>query len=48
MMNGVLQEIEAEKQKNLKGESESPVKGAPGWNEKVCPFDGSSRTYQCA
>lgn len=30
-----LQEIEQEKQKNLKGHSDSPVEGAPGWNEKV-------------
>ena len=30
-----MQEVESEKQKNLKGDSKSPVEGAPGWNEKV-------------
>eukprot|EP01088_Endostelium_zonatum_P015017 TRINITY_DN350_c0_g1_i1.p1 TRINITY_DN350_c0_g1~~TRINITY_DN350_c0_g1_i1.p1 ORF type:complete len:112 (-),score=33.19 TRINITY_DN350_c0_g1_i1:101-436(-) len=28
-------EIEQEKQKNLKGETKSNVKSAPGWNEKL-------------
>ncbi|KAK9897868.1 hypothetical protein P389DRAFT_210253 [Cystobasidium minutum MCA 4210] len=32
---GDPKEIEQEKQKNLKGQSESPVEGAPGWNEKL-------------
>lgn len=31
-----MQEVEAEKQKNLKGESKSSMeKHAPGWNEKL-------------
>merc|ERR1711879_598588 len=32
---GDPKEVESEKQKNLKGDSKSPVEGAPGWNEKL-------------
>jgi len=33
--SGKPEEIEAEKLKNLKGESESPVEHAPKWNDKL-------------